>query len=188
MTETKWCPRCEDDLPISDFYKNIGRGDGLSGICVECHRKECVAYQLKIRQEQLALFGSKCGRCGFDDVRALEIDHVVSVGAAKVRVVWTRKFVNYLRDHMEDFQLLCANCHAIKTKESGERVGRKDGRTVPTERLPGKERDYTEQGRKMKEWYTSADPKVLAARASKIAAARQGTKLIEGKFVRTINI
>lgn len=33
---TKWCPRCEEDKPVSDFGAHAGRPDGLQAVCRSC--------------------------------------------------------------------------------------------------------------------------------------------------------
>lgn len=40
--ERKTCPKCDLDLPASDFYKNKGRPDGLSYACRSCFKADVV--------------------------------------------------------------------------------------------------------------------------------------------------
>lgn len=35
----KYCPRCDDDLPITEFHKNSSKADGLSSYCKEHAKK-----------------------------------------------------------------------------------------------------------------------------------------------------
>lgn len=35
--KTKYCPSCEKDRPVSDFWKHKNRIDGLQSTCKECH-------------------------------------------------------------------------------------------------------------------------------------------------------
>lgn len=68
--------------------------------------------------------GGCCCRCGFSDERALQFDHIVPVGGKK-RGRRKKDRTNYLailRDGVAraGFQLLCANCHSIKTVENGD--------------------------------------------------------------------
>ena len=35
----KFCRKCEKELPLEDFYKNKGAGDGKSSYCIECMKK-----------------------------------------------------------------------------------------------------------------------------------------------------
>ena len=70
-------------------------------------------------------YGNKCVRCGYDaDCRAFQIDHVNGGGSQDVlrfRSKWS-----YLKhiDETGKFQLLCANCNAIKRIEEREHRGR----------------------------------------------------------------
>lgn len=92
-------------------------------------------YSSRKRIEALALFDSKCKRCGFDDPRALEIDHINGDGhldSAQGYARWikmlklnTEHGIDWLR---ERFQVLCSNCHRIKSHEAGDwsRNRRKD--------------------------------------------------------------
>lgn len=71
--------------------------------------------------------GGKCTKCEFDDIRALQIDHINGDGY-KERTV--RKSINRnislgLID-LSRYQLLCANCNWIKRLENNEGTNRKD--------------------------------------------------------------
>lgn len=56
----------------------------------------------------------KCAECGMRDVRCLEIDHVSGREENKEK----NKHTNLYR--VEDFQILCANHHRIKTVVEGQ--------------------------------------------------------------------
>ncbi len=79
-------------------------------------------YQ-KIRNRVLEKLGNRCCRCGFSDVRALQIDHINNDGADHRRK-HKAGTIQYIRDiersidaGEKKYQLLCANCNAIKEKE-----------------------------------------------------------------------
>ena len=36
----KFCQRCDKTKPVSQFYKNIVKKDGLQGYCKDCMQKE----------------------------------------------------------------------------------------------------------------------------------------------------
>lgn len=63
----------------------------------------------------------KCSRCGFSDIRALQIDHINGGGNKHVKelngmlVFWLQK-----NNFPEGFQILCANCNWIKRYENNE--------------------------------------------------------------------
>lgn len=78
----------------------------------------------RIKLACFTLFGGVCQRCGFDDIRALQIDHVN--GARCARTDWYRAGLGLYRQllrgglDLREFQLLCANCNWIKRSEEGE--------------------------------------------------------------------
>jgi hypothetical protein len=66
-----------------------------------------------------ALGGAKCARCGFDDIRALQIDHVLGNGYEERKLYPTttqyyKKILAAIVEGSEDYQVLCANCNQIK--------------------------------------------------------------------------
>ena len=81
----------------------------------------------KIRLETIEMMGGSCVACGMDDERCLEFDHIKPVGKSRLRSEThqeIRKMQKQGINPKEYFQILCANCHSIKTKENGEQGGR----------------------------------------------------------------
>lgn len=60
------------------------------------------------------VLGSKCVRCGFDDIRALQIDHINGGGSQAVKRSGHSHYYAVARGETSGFQLLCANCNWIK--------------------------------------------------------------------------
>ena len=72
------------------------------------------------------LYGRKCVRCGFSDMRALQLDHVKDDGnlnrirkrdgkrVTKTQPAWYDAMKSY---RPEKYQILCANCNWIKRHE-----------------------------------------------------------------------
>lgn len=66
-----------------------------------------------------------CAICGFDDTRALQIDHIDNNGAEERREVLGNRlcagttFYRWVRrqNYPEGYQVLCANCNIIKLRE-----------------------------------------------------------------------
>ena len=88
-------------------------------------KKHAKESRRKIRIELINLLGGKCVRCGFDDYRALQIDHVHGNGAkdrAKYRTTYSyhKAILNKIKAGSKDYQLLCANCNWIKRFEKKE--------------------------------------------------------------------
>ena len=63
-----------------------------------------------------------CKRCGFSDIRALQIDHI-NGGGSKERKNREKSFLMTVRQNPNKFQILCANCNWIKRVENREATG-----------------------------------------------------------------
>jgi hypothetical protein len=91
--------------------------------CRERIAKVSHAGSSKARQLLLAAYGGRCARCGFDDQRALHIDHVHSNGHSHRKEVSSP---HVMRKQMlaaagnGDYQILCAGCNCRKARECGE--------------------------------------------------------------------
>lgn len=74
-----------------------------------------------IRLQTLALLGDRCIRCGFIDIRALQVDHV-NGGGHQLRNKHRSQYGLFkaVTKNPELFQLLCANCNCIKRIENNE--------------------------------------------------------------------
>lgn len=66
-------------------------------------------------------YGSKCAHCAFQDIRALQLDHVAGGGVAdrKARRAMHAIYQDAL-DNPDKYQLLCANCNWIKRITNNE--------------------------------------------------------------------
>ena len=79
-------------------------------------------YWRKKREFAISLLGDSCFACGFDDLRALHIDHLTPVlrqsrpdtkhKDSAAEIIAVHKSGEDVKNH---FQLLCANCHWIRT-------------------------------------------------------------------------
>ena len=78
-------------------------------------------YHQRKRTEAVAKLGAGCANCGFDDPRALQIDHVNGGGCAEIRGPGG-KYGMYLRILAGEagYKVLCANCNWIKRAERHE--------------------------------------------------------------------
>jgi len=77
----------------------------------------------ELREKAIEKLGGKCIRCGFSDIRALQIDHVNGGGNKELKA-WAynrRKYYQMVFDNSDGkYQLLCANCNWIKKSENKE--------------------------------------------------------------------
>lgn len=85
-------------------------------------------FRDKLKREVLLHYSNnefpKCQRCGFDDIRALSIDHIGGDGRAHRGQVGGKgkKFYTWLRknNYPKGYQTLCMNCQWIKRFENKE--------------------------------------------------------------------
>lgn len=77
------------------------------------------------REKLLTLLGHKCVRCGFTDVRALQVDHINGGGNQERKAC--KSLDEYYQKIIEcggiGYQILCANCNQIKRHEKQEFAG-----------------------------------------------------------------
>jgi len=73
----------------------------------------------------MELLGNKCVKCGFSDIRALQIDHKIG-SCIKDRIKFKNDnlaHIYYLKNPifaLNNLQILCANCNWIKRSENNE--------------------------------------------------------------------
>lgn len=123
---------------MQDFYRTA-RYDGLSGYCAPCTLSVTRNTVQTLRAAALDHLGDKCATCGYcADPRALQIDHVNGGGRRSI-LSGERNGVMYravVNDTTGRFQLLCANCNAIKRNENREHGSARGNRVPPAERRP----------------------------------------------------
>lgn len=75
------------------------------------------AYRQSIKRAVFSLLGDTCARCGYADLRALQLDHIVPMWKTGGRDRSADSLREWRRALIEPdvFQILCANCHMIKT-------------------------------------------------------------------------
>lgn len=78
------------------------------------------AWYSKKKAEIFEALGGKCVRCGFSDIRALQIDHIHGGGRNEIQRMGWPAYYKKVLDASEGYQLLCANCNWIKRSERKE--------------------------------------------------------------------
>lgn len=85
-------------------------------------------YRERLRKAAVDILGGVCIRCGFSDIRALQIDHINGGGHAERKIVnkksgrqhYYKQVVDSVLNNENKYQLLCANCNWIKRFENNE--------------------------------------------------------------------
>jgi hypothetical protein len=79
---------------------------------------------LEIKSKCFTMLGNKCCKCGFSDIRALQINHINGNGRKHRNsvnsVTFYRSIIKSLNENKHEFQILCANCNWIKRVEIPE--------------------------------------------------------------------
>lgn len=80
-----------------------------------------------LRLEVVKALGGKCVRCGIEDLRVLQIDHIHGGGGRRGLPPYP-KILERMDEAKTLYQVLCANCNFLKAVENKER------RTKPLEK------------------------------------------------------
>lgn len=130
----KTCMKCGLSLPVGHFHRSKYSGDGLKGECKECSAGRVMEWRrankgrvneqnrkyIKAKRERaIDILGGKCSSCSNSDPRVLQIDHI-NGGGNSDRKGSRASILNRIISGESGFQLLCANCHCIKSFENGE--------------------------------------------------------------------
>lgn len=139
----KICSKCGLNKALSEFYVKDSRKNKLHAQCKSCfkeHRKTYCAKHYEQYKEQYRarakisrkkrtdqfhnnmlayLQGKVCNNCGENDIRVLEFDHLdpltkkFGIGQSlRLGYTWSQAL-----DEIKKCQILCANCHKIRTAE-----------------------------------------------------------------------
>ena len=95
------------------------------------NRRDGFGNSARTRIAAIVLLGEKCSRCGFDDIRALQIDHINAGGSQEFKKLGQGGVYRKVLTSPEDYQCLCANCNWIKrSEERGEHKWMEDTQTI----------------------------------------------------------
>lgn len=140
-TGSKTCCRCHECKPKHEFFGRRSASDGLSPACKKCNnsyyseefksRKRANHRRVsdQLRDAALKFLGNRCAKCGIEDKRVLQIDHINGGGVAeKKKLGWGVWPIcrDVLSGVPNKYQLLCANCNWIKRFEMKEHPKRID--------------------------------------------------------------
>lgn len=127
MITCKICPTCKENKDISHWDKNKARYDGVHSRCKICRRKCEKEYNIKRRlshkftkKEIIIDHYTKCKRCcilcGYNDIRALQVDHINNDGEEHRKIIPGKHLYPWIikNNFPKDLQILCANCNNIK--------------------------------------------------------------------------
>lgn len=142
MNLFKKCGHCKLVYRKTFFFNNKARYDGLSSQCKKCHQEDTSKRYNLLKQKCYEKYGSKCLKCGDNDFRVLQFDHINGGGAKELKsqifggtYVPSTYYKKVLEDNTNKFQLLCVRCNWIKKHEEREQFTRPDEQPITGELL-----------------------------------------------------
>lgn len=123
----KKCSMCKQEKPFEAFAKATGTKDLLQRGCRECKAKQYQEntgkYKEGSRQARLRraeklrqLKDAPCTDCGIKyPPYVMQYDHIGSDKVAGIAYLLTRSSWQIILDEIAKCELVCANCHAIRS-------------------------------------------------------------------------
>ena len=113
----KRCYYCKTEKEQGEFRKNCTKKDGLSSACKFCSD---LIKNNKIKENQEFVFQylklSSCAGCGISDPVVLDFDHIHGEKKMSIsRMIYKIRSRKKIIDEIDKCQVLCSNCHRIKT-------------------------------------------------------------------------
>ncbi len=139
----KVCPRCTEYKPYTEYNKNNFKRDGFQNYCRSCSRKSFQdSYKgnkeyYKNRNNALRrsvrgklkdfLKDKECCDCHIRDYRVLEFDHLKNKRDCVSTLYRTGRCWKTVLAEIQKCEIVCANCHRIRTYNRMHKCWRKDG-------------------------------------------------------------
>ena len=138
----KYCTKCRRSLDREWFGSHKGEPDGRQRHCYQCNTKRQAARAAVIRAKyrrlvKLPMLAKGCAWCGYNWCEdALHLDHLApndpdKFGGHQSMGQWVNHnnpLPREIKAEMEKCQILCANCHAERTRQQRESGELKMGR------------------------------------------------------------
>lgn len=131
----KTCSKCKLDKDLDQFAWRSKKAGTRQAYCKSCHlayrqlhyednRQKYIDKAARWREEQKVIFyhwlsSQSCLDCGNPDMRVLEFDHLDDKSYAIADKIGRVKF-EILQEEIAKCDVVCANCHKIRTAERGE--------------------------------------------------------------------
>lgn len=116
----KCCTICKDEKFISEFRKHSANKDGIYSQCKSCDYSRIKNHKIKLK-EKICNFllqhfeENPCRMCGETNPILLEFDHLRDKSVNVSKAILDMWSIERLQDEIDKCQVLCANCHRMKT-------------------------------------------------------------------------
>jgi len=110
--DTKYCPRCEKNKTINEFYDKRNKVGG-SGYCKQCTNEESGERARKLKQQCVEYMGGSCVKCSYNKCNAaLQFHHLdPSKKDFSISKLRTNSFNDKIKNELDKCILVCSNCH-----------------------------------------------------------------------------
>ena len=135
---TKYCGKCQQTQPISEFAKNANRKDGLQTMCRSCkktydkaeHQRNKGYYYKKNKEtvvrNQLYVYQkleqSACELCNDTNPMVLTFDHLRDKVMEVSEMCRNSYGLKTLQSEMDKCRILCYNCHMVHTNQENNSI------------------------------------------------------------------
>ncbi|TXS08238.1 hypothetical protein EAO71_37190 [Streptomyces sp. ms191] len=133
----KTCKDCGLELPFAQFYKNVNVRGGYLNWCKRCNGlRYGQGRSERAKRDRLYFQAIKlergCSDCGYrENAVALDFDHLPGV-EKKYRIACMAGMRRELIDaEIEKCEVVCANCHRIRTASRLQYVGENESADTP---------------------------------------------------------
>ena len=130
----KTCFKCQQEKSTSHFAKNVSRADGLNSQCRECQKEYRQDHYDKNKQKYIDkatkwgndekikfytwLSQYACMDCGNPNFVTFHFDHKYDKNFQISEKIGVLSF-DAIMDEVSKCDIVCANCHAIRTADRG---------------------------------------------------------------------
>ena len=119
----KLCLNCKINKSLDEFYSRGGnRSNEYQSICIVCSKQKSNKHKRQIGNlVKRWKLRKGCSRCNFKAEHSvqLEIDHIIPKLKNNAQAINTSWSKDKLKVELSKCQVLCANCHRLKTYQDG---------------------------------------------------------------------
>lgn len=113
--KTKFCPKCETDKPLSEFYKKTK--NHYQTYCKPCFNEYCSERWINKKIESIKYLGSKCNHCPISfPIYPYVVFDFHHLDPSIKQFNWDKMKLQTQETIFKELDkciLLCANCHRV---------------------------------------------------------------------------
>jgi hypothetical protein len=107
--ETRFCPRCETDRALGDYY--FTKDETVSGYCKDCDKARVIKRQIDNKLRAVVYKGGSCQICGYSKCLSAMDFHHVEPGLKEFEISTSKRSFEQNKAELDKCVLLCCRCH-----------------------------------------------------------------------------